>query len=62
MADLVVNEDILAIEQYILRKRKTWNVKELVRNEMENICKPKQILCMYIYIYTQSMKENENTE
>ena len=51
MADLVVNEDILTIEQYILRKRKTWNVKELVRNEMENICKPKQILCVCIYIY-----------
>ena len=26
---------------------------------MENICKPKQILCVYIYIYRQ---ENENTE
>ena len=59
MADLVVNEDILATEQYILKKRKTWNVKELVRNEMENICKPKQILCVCIYIYRQ---ENENTE
>ena len=55
-------KEILATEQYILKKRKTWNVKELVRNEMENICKPKTnivCVCIYIYIYGQ---ENENTE